>query len=136
MKLTNKKQKLLNDLKEFTSTATYGIKKYILFQIASQTIHTAVDRIGYTTDKPLDYLLKNMTYSELFCYIYKDSYLREYVFDADDQRKAINKCFDNAANIVLTEDLREQYITNHDDFVKNEDAKMQTNVAAFIPQEA
>ena len=137
MELTNKqKQKLLNDLKEFTSTATYGTKKYTLLQIVSQTIRTAVDRIGYTTDKPLDYLLKNMTYSELFCYIYKDSYLREYVFDADDQRKAINKCFDNAANIVLTEDLREQYIANHDDFVKNEDAKMQTNVATFIPQEA
>lgn len=137
MELTNEqKQKSLNDLKEFTSTATYGIRKYILFQIVPQVIRTAVDIIGYTTDKPLDYLLKNMTYSELFCYIYKDSYLREYVFDADDQRKAINKCFDNALNIVLTEDLREQYIANHDDFVKNEDAKMQTNIAAFIPQEA
>ena len=129
-------EKLLQDLKDFTSIATYGTKKYTLFRIVSQTIKTAVDRIGYTTDKPLDYLLKNMTYLELFCYIYKDSYLREYVFDADDQRKAINKCFDNAANIVLTKDLREQYIANHDDFVKNEDAKMQTNVATFIPQEA
>lgn len=135
MELT-KEQKLLNDLKDFTSTATYGTKKYMLFHIVSQVVKTAVNRINYTTDKPLDYLLKNMTYSELFCYIYKDSYLREYVFDADDQRKAINKCFDNAANIVLMEDLREQYIANHDDFVKNEDAKMQTNVATFIPQEA
>lgn len=128
-------EKLLQDLKDFTSTATYGTKKYMLFHIVSQVIKTAVDRTGYTVDKPLDYLLKNMSYSELFCYIFKDRYLREYVFDANDQRRAINKCFDYAANVVIAKDLREQYIANHDDFVKNEDAKMQVNVATFIPQE-
>lgn len=85
-----------------------------------------------TETQPLGELLKQLSDVELFCYVWKDTYLRAYVFDREDQRIELTKAYNLAKMVCENEQLKKFYIDNHDDFVKNEYYKLNGNIMENI----
>lgn len=109
-------------------TYDYANARQFFFKKLTPRLNLAINVSGYSVEKPLNDLLKTFTDFELFCYIWKDSYLRAYVFDAHDQRRELERTWQYAKDIVSNPELKQQYINNHDDFVKQEYAKEKSDI--------
>lgn len=110
----------------------YANARQFFFKKLTPMLSAAIKASGYSVEKPLNDLLKTFTDFELFCYIWKDAYLRAYVFDKEDQRRELAKTWQYAKSIIDNPDLKQQYINNHDDFVKNEYNKQKLSISNII----
>ena len=113
-------------------TYDYANARQFFFKELTSRLNLAINASGYSVEKPLNDLLKAFTDFELFCYIWKDTYLRAYVFGKEDQRRELAKTWQYAKSIIDNPELKQQYINNHDDFVKNEYDKQKLSISNII----
>ena len=115
------------------SNCDYQDLREVFFNDAfTQLLNKYIEDTGYTTDKPLDELLRKLPLDGLFRYIWKDAYLNSYVFDKNDQRRELVTTCKLAAKIVLDEKLREEYIATHDAKVKFNYEKMKNDLINIV----
>lgn len=122
----------LDGIRDFANAAPYETLREIFFKQLTTYLNKKIDATNYSTEQPLDELLKQFDMTTLFLYIWKDAYLRAYVFDKEDQRRELRATAVKAASIVCDEKLRNDYINNHDEFVKHEDAKLGNSVETVL----
>ena len=99
----------------------YSDARQFFFKELTSKLTDAIQSSDYSVEQPLDELFKRFDDKMLLCYIWKDTYLRAYVFDKDDQRRELMRTYQYARKIVNDEELKQLYISAHDEFVKNED---------------
>lgn len=123
----------MEELIKGISNCDYQDLREIFFDESfSLLLNKYIKDTGYTIDKPLDELLRKLPIDGLFRYIWKNEYMNAYVFDKYDQRKELVATCKLAANIVLDEKLREEYIANHDAKVKFNHDKMKCNLMNIL----
>ena len=121
-------QKLLEQTKTYQQ-----MRQFFFHGELSKIMNKLLDgKIYDSNTQPLGDLLKQLSEVELFCYIWKDAYLRAYVFDAEDQRIELSKTYQIAKDILLNVNLKQAYIENHDDFIKTEYMKLKNDYSNFV----
>lgn len=111
------------------ATDTYEQMRRFFFKGSLQEIVSKLlDGKTYDSEtQPLGEFLKQLSDIELFCYIWKDTYLRAYVFDVEDQRIELVKSHQLAKDVLTNQTFKDAYIENHDDFVKREYYKLKND---------
>lgn len=117
---------------DILSIENYSDARQFFFKELTSKLTDAIQSSDYSTEQPLDELLKKFDDKMLLCYIWKDTYLRAYVFDKDDQRRELMRSYQYAQKIVNDEELKQLYISAHDEFVKNEDAKTRLDITTIL----
>ena len=109
-------------------TYDYAEARQFFSKKATKLLCEAIKKSNYSFEDPLDVLLKCLDDKQLFCYIWKDTYGRAYIFDEYDKRQELKKSWQYAKDIVSNPELKQQYVNNHDDFVKQEYAKEKSDI--------
>lgn len=131
IKFTDKENELRNKHLKFSNY--YDVKDFFFNQLTG-LLSTAIKETGYSTDEPLDVLLRKLDKFSLFLYIWKDAYLKEYVFDAEDQREAIMKTMNYADELFTSQEKLDAYIDSHDENCKREQEKHSNDYSGFVPR--
>lgn len=113
-------------------TYDYTEARQFFFKKTTELLCKAIKKSNYSFEDPLDVLLKCLDDKQLFCYIWKDTYGRAYVFDKYDQRRELKKSWQYAKDIVSNPELKQQYINNHDEFIKHEYAKGKLDILKLV----
>ena len=113
-------------------TYDYTNARQFFFKETTALLCEAIKKSNYSFEDPLDTLLKRLDDKQLFCYIWKDTYGRAYIFDKYDQRQELKKSWQFAKDIVSNPELKQQYINNHDEFIKREYAKGKLGILKLI----
>ena len=131
IKFTYKENELRNRHLKFSNY--YDVKDFF-FNRLTDLLSTAIKETGYSTDEPLDVLLRKLDKFSLFLYIWKDAYLKEYVFDAEDQREALLKTMNYADELFTSQNKLDAYIDSHDENCKREQEKHSNDYSGFVPR--
>lgn len=110
----------------------YSDARQFFFKELTSKLTEVIQSSGYSIEQPLDELLRKLDDKMLLCYIWKDAYTRAYVFDAHDQRRELMKTYQYAQKIINDEELKQLYISTHDEFIKNEDAKIRLDINTIV----
>lgn len=116
------------------STETYEQMRQFFFKGGLQeVVSKLLDNVTYDSEtQPLGELLKQLSDIKLFCYIWKDTYMRAYVFDIEDQRIELAKAYQLAKDILTNIELKNAYIENHDEFIRKEYMKKQNDYSSLV----
>lgn len=114
---------------------SYQEKREFFFHRLTDLIREKIDKADYDTSKPLSELLKQLDYSGLFMYMWKDLYSRTYVFDAEDQRLELEKTYITAKIVMDSQEILNKYIELHDEYCRNEFEKNRNDLLGQLSEQ-